>query len=83
MLTRSLIAAVSAVGAAVLLAVPAGADPGGNPCKFSMNFVCRFVPIAPELEGDVDLTQQQPPGAPAVLAPESLPPADPCASGCI
>jgi hypothetical protein len=83
MLTKSLIAAVSAVGAAVLLAVPAGADPGDNPCEFSISFVCRFVPIAPELEGDVDLTQQGPPVGPLVLAPESAPPVDPCTSGCV
>lgn len=83
MLTKSLITAVAVVGAAGLLAAPAAADPGDNPCEFSISFVCRFVPIAPELEGDVDLTQQQPPGGPAVLAPESLPPADPCAAGCI
>ena len=89
MLKRSVIAAVSAVGAAVLLAVPAGADPGDNPCEFSISFVCRFVPIAPDLEGDIDLTQQPPPVDPAAPPqeapplPESPPPPDICANGCI
>jgi hypothetical protein len=89
MLKRSVIAAVGAVAAAVLLAVPAGADPGDNPCEFSISFVCRFVPIAPNLEGDIDLTQQQPPADPAAPPPEtppppeSPPPPDICANGCI
>jgi hypothetical protein len=83
MLKRSVIAAVSAVGAAVLLAAPAGAEPGDNPCELAISFVCRFVPIAPELEGDIDLTQQQPPVDPAAPPPESPPPADICANGCI
>jgi hypothetical protein len=89
MLKRSVIAAVSAIGAAVLLAVPAGADPGDNPCEFSVSFICRFVPIAPDLEGDIDLTQQPPPVDPAAPLPEVPPPADVpppvdiCANGCI
>jgi len=83
MLKRSVIAAVSAVGAAMLLAAPAGAEPGDNPCEMAISFVCRFVPIAPDLEGDIDLTQQQPPVDPAAPPPESPPPADICANGCI
>ena len=43
------------------LAAPASAEPGDNPCDLAVNFFCRFVPIAPHLEGDVDLTQQLPP----------------------
>ena len=82
MLKRSVIAAVSAIGAAVLLAAPAGADPGDNPCEFSVSFICRFVPIAPDLEGDIDLTQQQPPVDP-VAPPQDTPPVDPCIAGCI
>jgi hypothetical protein len=76
------IAAVSALAAAVFLAVPAGAEPGDNPCELAVNFLCQFVPIAPDLDHDVDLTQQQPidPNAPP---PESLPVVDPCAAGCI
>ena len=83
MLKRSVIAAVGVVGAAVLLAAPAGADPGDNPCEFSVSFICRFVPIAPDLEGDIDLTQQPPPVDPAAPLPEPPLPADICANGCI
>jgi hypothetical protein len=83
MLKKSLIATVGVAGAAVLLAAPAAADPGDNPCEFSISFVCRFVPIAPGLEGDVDLTQQQPPVDPAAPLPEPPLPADVCANGCI
>ncbi|OBF38636.1 fibronectin-binding protein [Mycobacterium sp. ACS1612] len=67
---------------ATLLAAPAHADSGDNPCEFAINYFCKFLPIAPDLEGDVDLTQQEPvdPNAPP---PDSLPVADPCAAGCI
>jgi hypothetical protein len=82
-LTRAVIAAAGAVLAAGVLATPAHADPTDNPCQLAVTFLCRFVPIAPELDGDLDLTQQQPPVDPAAPLPESLPPADVCASGCI
>ena len=67
---KTITAAVIAVAAAVFVAAPAGADPTDNPCELAVTFLCQFLPIAPNLEGDVDLTQQ-------------LPPADICASGCI
>jgi Spy/CpxP family protein refolding chaperone len=81
-LKRTVIAAAAALAAATFLATPASADPGDNPCEFAINYFCKFIPMAPELEGDLDLTQQQPvdPNAPP---PESLPVADPCAAGCI
>jgi hypothetical protein len=81
-LKRLAIGATCALAAAVLLATPAAADPGDNPCDLAINFLCRFVPVAPDLDHDVDLTQQQPvdPNAPP---PESLPVVDPCAAGCI
>ena len=82
MLKRTLIAAAGALAAGMLFAIPASADPRDNPCDLAINFLCKFVPIAPDLEGDVDLTQQQPvdPNAPP---PESLPVVNPCAAGCI
>jgi hypothetical protein len=82
MLKRMVIGAATALAAGTLFAIPASADPGDNPCEFAVSFVCKFVPIAPDLEDDIDLTQQQPvdPNAPP---PESLPVADPCAAGCI
>jgi hypothetical protein len=83
MLKRATLVVVSALGAAVFLAGPAGAQPGDNPCDLAVHFLCKFVPIAPHLEGDVDLTQQQPPVDPNAPLPESLPPLDPCSAGCI
>jgi hypothetical protein len=82
-LKRTVIAAAAALTAGLLLAAPATAEPGDNPCELAVNFLCKFVPIAPDLEGDVDLTQQLPPADPNATPPESLPVADPCAAGCI
>jgi hypothetical protein len=81
-LKRTAIAAAAVLTAGLLLAAPATADPGDNPCELAVTFLCRFVPIAPDLDPDIDLTQQQPvdPNAPP---PESLPVVDPCAAGCI
>ncbi len=83
MLKRTVIGAAAALAAGILLATPANAEPGDNPCEFAINYFCRFIPIAPDLEGDVDLTQQQPPVDPNAPPPESLPVVDPCAAGCI
>jgi hypothetical protein len=85
-LTRTVIsgiAVISGLAAGLLFAGPAAAEPGDNPCDLAISYFCKFVPIAPELEGDVDLTQQLPPADPNAPLPESLPPADPCAAGCI
>jgi hypothetical protein len=82
-LKRTVIGAAVALAPGVLMAAPAAAEPGNNPCEFAVSYLCRFVPIAPDLEGDVDLTQQQPPVDPNAPPPESLPVVDPCAAGCI
>ena len=74
---------VFVLGAAVFLAVTVSADPGDNPCQLAVTFLCKFVPIAPDLEGDVDLTKDQPPADPNAPPPESLPVVNPCAAGCI
>jgi hypothetical protein len=81
-LKKMMLAAATALAAGTLFAVPASADPGDNPCEFAINYFCKFMPMAPDLEGDIDLTQQRPvdPNAPP---PESLPVVDPCAAGCI
>lgn len=81
-LARGLLAAVVAV-VAWQTVPPAGSSHAEDPCALAVSLLCRFMPIAPDLEGDVDYTQQLPAGADAVLAPESAVPADPCASGCI
>ncbi|SEH61446.1 hypothetical protein SAMN04489835_2040 [Mycolicibacterium rutilum] len=84
MVKRFLGAALVACGATLFAAVPAGAQPGGPPsCELALAFLCRYIPMAPELDHNIDLTEQQPvdPNAPL---PESLPPVDPCAAvGCI
>jgi len=81
-LKRAVVAAATALAAATLFAIPASADPGDNPCELAINFLCRIVPIAPDLDHDLDLTNQQPadPNAPP---PDSLPAVNPCAAGCI
>ena len=83
MLRRPVIAAAAALAAGVYLATPTSANPGDNPCEFAINYFCKFIPIAPDLEGDVDLTTDQPPADPNAPPPESLPVVDPCAAGCI
>jgi hypothetical protein len=75
MLLFAVAIAVTGVG---LSEAPASAAPE-TPCDLAMGFFCRFVPIAPDLEGDVDLSTQLPPAPPD----ESLPPANICARGCI
>jgi len=82
-LKRVVIAAATALAAGgLLLAAPANADPGDGPCELAISYFCKFVPVAPDLDHDLDLTQVQPVD-PNVPPPDSLPVLDPCASGCI
>jgi len=82
MLKTMVTAAAAALATGLLLAAPASAEPGDSPCELAVTFLCKFVPVAPDLDHDLDLTQQQPvdPSAPP---PESAPVADPCVAGCI
>ncbi len=48
---------VGAVTTGLCLAAPASADPGFDPCQSSIAFICRMVPMMPDLDHDVDLTQ--------------------------
>ena len=57
----------SAPGAAV-------ADPGGPDCPLAMILMCKFLPVAPDLDEDVDLTQPSPQPSADVAPP--APPAD-------
>lgn len=87
-------AAVAAGGmcASVVLATPAVAEPVEDPCGLAVTLLCRFAPIAPSLDHDVDLTQDsavvngqqlpRTPEAPEGAVEERIPP-DPCATGCI
>lgn len=60
-----------------VLAAPVAAEP--PPCEFGLSFLCSMLPIAPELDHDVELTGDVPP---ANSLPEDQV-ADPCALGCI
>ena len=65
--------------AAVFAAMPANADAPDDPCSLAVTFLCRFMPIAPDLDGDIDLTTQ----LPAAPNAEYAPPTDPCGLGCV
>jgi hypothetical protein len=80
---KASVVALVVLGAQTAFAIPAAADPSDDPCPLAMFFICRMVPVAPNLDGDVDLTTQQPPADTGAPAPDSLPPADICARGCI
>jgi hypothetical protein len=82
MLEKALITFAAAVASAFFFATPVNADPGENPCELAISFLCRFVPLAPDLDHDIDVTQGQQVGPNAPPA-ESLPVVDPCAAGCI
>jgi hypothetical protein len=79
---KTLVPLIGAIGLSTFLAVPASADTPDDPCGLAVSFFCRFIPIAPDLDGDVDLTKHMPPADPAALVPDSLPPVDICARGC-
>ena len=52
---KTAIIALGTVTSGLYLAVPAGADP--DPCRGIGIPICRLVPIMPDLDHDVDLTQ--------------------------
>lgn len=54
-LKKAAIVALGTVTTGLYLAIPAGADP--DPCGTLPIFICRMVPMAPDLDHDVDLTQ--------------------------
>jgi hypothetical protein len=54
-LKKAAIVTLGAVTSVLYLAIPAGADP--DPCGTLPIFICHMVPIAPDLDHDVDLTQ--------------------------
>ena len=77
-------AAVAILATASLAAAPTGtAEPSEDPCALAFSLFCKFVPIAPDLEHNIDLTQNQPPVDPAAPPPESFPMPDICANGCV
>jgi hypothetical protein len=80
-LTKTLVVSMGVTTLSALFCLPVHATPADDPCPLAMSVVCRFVPIAPALDGDVDLTTQVPPADPRLPAPDPLP-ADVCARGC-
>ena len=65
----TLAALIGAVAAGSLLPPVATADSDDDPCGLAVNLFCRVLPIAPELDGDVDLTMQLPPAPPTPTMP--------------
>ena len=58
-----------------MLVAPATAvaDPGEPLCPLSMILMCRLLPVAPDLDDDVDLTQPLPQSSVEVTPPLPLP----------
>jgi hypothetical protein len=54
--TRAPVAIVAAV-TALYCSAPVSADPVTDPCQLAVTFLCKFMPVAPDLDHDVDLTQ--------------------------
>jgi hypothetical protein len=79
----AVIAWTGATSAVLMPPAAAVADPAGDPCGLAVSFLCRFMPMAPTLDGDVDLTKQQPSADPADPQTTAPPLADICTNGCI
>ncbi len=45
--------------------------------------LCRFVPFAPDLDGDLDVTTQFPPADGGVQSEDIVPGSSVCAAGCV
>lgn len=73
---RLLIALAAACTCALTAAPVAVADPVEDPCQLAVTVLCHFFPVAPHLEGDVDLTVDAPPADPAAPDPEMSRPSD-------
>ena len=56
-LKKAAIIALGTVTTGLYLAIPAGADPRDDPCRGVAIPICRLLPIMPDLDHDVDLTQ--------------------------
>lgn len=56
---------VVTVAGFTLVALPATADPGMNGCADVPFFLCHLLPIAPDLDHDIDLTKPEIGDAPA------------------
>jgi hypothetical protein len=56
MAKKAAILALATVTTSLYLAGPAVADPS-DPCHGGGSFLCRMIPIMPDLDHDIDLTQ--------------------------
>lgn len=86
---KAIVLAAAASAVTLGVAAPASANPG-DPCPLAVSFLCNFVPIAPDLDHNIDLTQnsgtiagQPVPQMPSAPDYDYGPPADVCANGCI
>ncbi|MDO3402955.1 fibronectin-binding protein [Mycolicibacterium neoaurum] len=80
---RTSLAGVALVlGYALLPAADGSAQPPDIPCTMAVSIICHFLPIAPDWEGDIDLTVDQPAADPSAPEPDSRTPADYCINGC-
>jgi hypothetical protein len=66
---RAIVIAIGATAVALGVAAPANAGPvGDDSCPLSMAFLCHFLPVAPDLDHDIDLTKD-----PATINGDTLP----------
>jgi len=56
-LKKAAIVLLGTAASGIYLAVPAGADPGYDPCRSIYMPICRMLPLMPDLDHDIDLTQ--------------------------
>ncbi|NDJ87924.1 fibronectin-binding protein [Mycolicibacter kumamotonensis] len=90
-LKKAVIAGIGTIVVGLGVAAPADADPADDPCQLAATFLCRLIPTAPDLDHDIDLTQdsavingQQLPEMPSAgQHREDAPPVDICANGCV
>jgi hypothetical protein len=75
---KRVLCAFGALAVSLWLAAPAAADDDEMPAC-SLGPLCNILPIAPDLDHDIDLTKDQPP----VPDQDMAPPVNPCAAGCI
>ncbi|MUL46323.1 fibronectin-binding protein [Mycobacterium sp. CBMA293] len=82
--TRSIAIALTALSLATSTPT-AGAlrlDQPGQPCTGLGIVLCHFLPIAPDMDSDIDLTKQLNPSEAVLPPPDPAPRADMCATGC-